>query len=150
MENQEEDFQFRFGYDVGFADRQEGKPDQSLLIPAMGVFENQDFAKGYKKGYSEGKFNLQAKPEVIDITPAGLLTQEGIKKVMDCHKEWDDSAHELANHVGFFFMAYASEIREDFRVTENTEGLVAIQELEVLIRKRSEAQGKFLRAIAGR
>lgn len=87
---------------------------------------------------------MKGQPVTIDITPDGLKTLEGAKRVAQTQKEWDDATHHLAN-----------ELREciDAVFDRDTNKLYKAElysQLQTLIGIRDRKQEAFLRAVAGK
>lgn len=105
-------------------------------------------ARGFHKNgcawLAESTVSKPPKREYIDITPESLKTQEGIKRVSQAQKEWDDATHELANTL-------KRVIDEVFdRDTDKITRAEHYSELQTLIGIRELKQEAFLRAVAGR
>ena len=96
--------------------------------------------------------------DTIDITPVGLQTPEGQKRVAEAQQEWDSATHLLANVLGEFISEHSegilkavdylssvddSQINSD-AVTED------LHQLKALIGARDRKQEKFLRAVSGK
>ena len=77
--------------------------------------------------------------ETIDITPVGLQTPEGQKRVAEAQEEWNASAHALANAVTELNWNRPDEFTKD-----ETHQILA------LIGARNRKQEEFLRAVAGK
>jgi hypothetical protein len=83
----------------------------------------------------------------IDITPAGLQTQEGIARVNEATREFEDSAAALANAAMEFFDTLEDDI---LHCMEMYEGVADdVHEMRTLIVARRRKQDAFLRALTG-
>jgi len=82
-------------------------------------------------------------PTYIDITPDSMKTPEGIKRVTNAQREWDDATHALA-----------SEVREAFKYgTLQVDGRtnnVVTKQIKALLATRDQKQEAFFRAVSGR
>lgn len=84
-----------------------------------------------------------AAQKTIDLTPVGMRTPEGCKRVTEAVEEWNASAHAVANAVKQLLDEYDDidatypGFRED------------LYNLKALIGARDRHQEKFLRAVAG-
>jgi hypothetical protein len=84
---------------------------------------------------------------IINLTPQGLKTPEGIKCVNDALDEWNGSAHAVANAVDEFLQDYSTFLTQD--VLRHAGVTEAIHQLTALVGARNRKQEVFLRAIAG-
>ena len=80
----------------------------------------------------------------IDITPAGMSTPEGCKRVQEAQQEWDMATHALANSV----QAVIDELMD--RDTDKITRAELYSQLQTLIGIRGVKQEAFLRAVAGK
>jgi hypothetical protein len=92
--------------------------------------------------------------ETIDITPQGMLTEEGVKRVNDSLKSFEQATAEVANAATQFFDDHCSTLLELARGTavgsdDRTEMRESLRQLTALIEARRQKQEAFLRAVAG-
>lgn len=80
--------------------------------------------------------------QVIDLTPRGMTTPEGCKRVVDAQKEWDGTAHEVVNQV-------ARMIDSGQLIYRDLHDKYDWDQLVEAISLRAAAQEEFLRAVAG-
>lgn len=76
-----------------------------------------------------------------DITPVGMSTPEGCKRVQEAQAEWDSAAHAVANALNEAMYGYV--YGEGFTADE-------VHQLKALLGARDRKQEAFLRAVAGR
>lgn len=74
----------------------------------------------------------------IDITPVGLQTPEGCKRVEKAQREWDTAAHMLCNELKEMLDDSVSPLTRD-----------DLHQFHALIGVRDRKQEAFLRAVAG-
>lgn len=81
--------------------------------------------------------------EIIDITPVGGQTSEGVKRVQEAQQAWDSATHELAN--------YLKNVVDDIFYSDGDKIARAemYSELQTLIGIREVKQEAFLRAVCG-
>lgn len=84
--------------------------------------------------------------KTIDITPAGLRTQDGIERTNKAVSEFNDSTAQVANlATELFDMLIQSDLFTPVRHQYREE----IAEMKSAIELRRDRQEEFLRAIAG-
>lgn len=79
----------------------------------------------------------------VDITPVGMTSPEGRKRVAEAQKEWEDATHHLANELRECIDAVFD------RDTNKTYKAELYSQLQTLIGIRDRKQEAFLRAVAG-
>ncbi|HEX5426541.1 MAG TPA: hypothetical protein VFW94_23540 [Candidatus Acidoferrales bacterium] len=96
----------------------------------------------------------QPTTEAIDLTPESLKTPDGIAKVNEAMRAFEDATVALANAATRFFDDWMSFLREALKrygTDADRDGLTDdLHQIEALIGGRNRAQERFLRAVAGR
>jgi hypothetical protein len=89
--------------------------------------------------------DTRMKTETFDITPEGYKTVEGINRVLEAKKQWDDAAFALANASIEFF-----DTHEDL-ILSSTDGDLRddLHQIRALIGGLRRKQEAFLYAVAG-
>jgi hypothetical protein len=79
---------------------------------------------------------------VVDVTPVGMQTQEGVNRVQEALNHWHNTQATLANG--------ASLIVRNRRDLTYGELLCELADLDDAVFAMAQAQEAFLRAVAGR
>ena len=91
--------------------------------------------------------------EAIDLTPESLKTPEGQEKVARALRKFEDSHADVANRATQFLHDHGDYLVGLARSADDGEAYDIREEYDEVreaIRRRSEAQDNFLRALAGR
>lgn len=87
-------------------------------------------------------------PITIDMTPPGLKTPAGCKRVAEAQTAWENSTAAFANAAALFMQTYGLEIVA--AMGKNKDMAQEFAELRRLHLDRTRKQDAFLLAVAGR
>jgi hypothetical protein len=92
--------------------------------------------------------------ETIDLTPQGMQSGEGVKRVNDCLKSFDQATIEVGNAASQFFSEQQATLLEVSRgeaisLRDRTVLRESLRQLTDLIEVRRQKHEALLRAVAG-
>jgi hypothetical protein len=91
----------------------------------------------------------QPQPKTVDITPIGLQTPEGQKRVANAQSVLEDATVIVAN-TATFLLKDAGDLIDGMLRERNSIAVYHLEALNNAVAMREKAQEEFVRAIAGR
>lgn len=118
---------------------------------SAGKWKIDDLEQTQPLGSDEIESALSPQVHMIDITPLGLKTLEGRKRVTDATEKWNAAAHEVANLLTQLLEDHSATISEAAKVSKPVDDdlLAGLRDLREAISIRNEYQEAFLRSVAG-